>query len=82
MHQPYRALLCPLLPALEPLAKAEGILGVVLSGAGPSVLIFLDPKCSSGNVKKLVRKRLAARGLGATLIDAAITSRGGAHTAR
>jgi homoserine kinase len=82
MHQPYRARLCPLLPALEPLAKAEGILGVVLSGAGPSVLIFLDPKCSSGNVKKLVRKRLAARGLGATLIDAAITSRGGAHTAR
>ena len=45
MHQPYRAALCPLLPALQKLAAdAPGILGVVLSGAGPSVLIFLDDK--------------------------------------
>ena len=43
MHQPYRAALCPLLPASQKLAAATpGILGAVLSGAGPSVLIFLD----------------------------------------
>jgi homoserine kinase len=77
VHQPYRAGLCPLLPALQPLAKSEGILGVVLSGAGPSVLVFLNPKARVRNVKELVRKRLAARGFGATLIVAAITSRGG-----
>lgn len=82
IHQPYRARLCPLLPALEPLARSEGILGVVLSGAGPSVLIFLDPKRSSRKIHDVVRKRLAARGLRATLIDTAITSRGGALTAR
>src|SRR6202451_4297538 len=37
IHQPYRAALCPLLPALEKLAGVSGVLGVALSGAGPSV---------------------------------------------
>ncbi len=41
MHQPYRAEACPLLKALLPLAKEPEIAGVVLSGAGPSVLVFL-----------------------------------------
>ena len=44
IHQPYRAQLCPLLPALEDLSPKDGVLGVALSGAGPSVLLFLDPK--------------------------------------
>ena len=45
MHQPYRASLCPLLPALQKLASSSpGILGAVLSGAGPSVLVFLGEK--------------------------------------
>src|SRR4029077_1503704 len=39
IHQPYRAALCPLLPALQELKGKSGILGPVLSGAGPSVLI-------------------------------------------
>jgi homoserine kinase len=35
MHQPYRAALCPLLPALQKVAAdASGVLGAVLSGAG------------------------------------------------
>jgi homoserine kinase len=42
MHQPYRAEACPLLPLLLPLADASGILGVSLSGAGPSVLVIYD----------------------------------------
>ena len=41
VHHPYRAQLCPLLPALSALSGAEGINGVALSGAGPSVLVFL-----------------------------------------
>jgi homoserine kinase len=41
IHQPYRALLCPLLPGLLPLAGEHGILGVALSGAGPSVLVVV-----------------------------------------
>jgi len=44
IHQPYRAALCPLLPCLQELKGKYGILGAVLSGAGPSVLMFLDPR--------------------------------------
>src|ERR1700758_1862939 len=46
IHQPYRAALCPLLPALQELRGKGGILGAALSGAGPSVLVFLDPRTS------------------------------------
>jgi homoserine kinase len=42
LHQPYRARMCPLLPPLLPLAGRDGILGVALSGAGPSVLLVLE----------------------------------------
>ncbi|MBB5060000.1 homoserine kinase [Granulicella aggregans] len=40
MHQPYRMEACPLLPLLLPLAGEPGVLGVSLSGAGPSVLVI------------------------------------------
>ena len=42
-HQPYRADVCPLLKTLLPLAKEPEVAGVALSGAGPSVLLFLAP---------------------------------------
>ena len=42
IHQPYRAEMCPLLPRLLPLAGGCGILGVGLSGAGPSVLVIIE----------------------------------------
>jgi homoserine kinase len=86
MHQPYRAALCPLLPALQKLAGASGVLGAVLSGAGPSVLIFLDANAKDGNGKggkagvdraaAKVRGHLRAYGLRAELISTAITNRG------
>jgi homoserine kinase len=41
MHQPYRAEVCPLLGKLLPLMDEPEIAGVALSGAGPSVLVFL-----------------------------------------
>jgi homoserine kinase len=41
MHQPYREEACPLLKKLLPLALEPEIAGVALSGAGPSVLVFL-----------------------------------------
>ena len=40
LHQPYRSEACPLLPLLLPLTDLIGVLGVALSGAGPSVLII------------------------------------------
>jgi homoserine kinase len=42
LHQPYRAEMCALLPLLLPLAGSAGILGVALSGAGPSVLLIVE----------------------------------------
>jgi homoserine kinase len=46
IHQPYRMEACPLLPRLLPLSGTQGILGVALSGAGPSVLLITDPSAS------------------------------------
>src|SRR5216110_1259893 len=77
IHQPYRAQLCPLLPALQTFEPNEGVLGVALSGAGPSVLIFLDPKVSLEKSKARVETRLKTRGLKAELVLTSIAKRGG-----
>jgi homoserine kinase len=42
IHQPYREEACPLLKVLLPLAAEKEIAGMALSGAGPSVLVFLN----------------------------------------
>jgi len=42
LHQPYRTAACPLLAQLLPLASEPEIASVTLSGAGPSVLLFLS----------------------------------------
>ncbi|GAC1439497.1 MAG: homoserine kinase [Terriglobales bacterium] len=76
IHQPYRAALCPLLPALEDLPKESGALGVALSGAGPSVIIFLDSKMNVSRTKARVRDHLSKRGLFPELIITEISKRG------
>jgi homoserine kinase len=58
IHQPYRAPLCPLLPPLLPLAGEYGILGVALSGAGPSVLVVVDCEGSVLKASSAVLKAL------------------------
>ena len=80
IHQPYRAALCPLLPCLQELKGKDGILGAALSGAGPSVLIFLDPSLDSRallqKARKLVANHLSRNRLTAELIPTSITLRG------
>jgi homoserine kinase len=76
LHQPYRVSLCPLLPALQKLSGKSGILGVTLSGAGPSVLIFLDSKASLPRAKALVAAHLRKCRLSAELISTGIIGRG------
>jgi homoserine kinase len=80
IHQPYRAALCPLLPALQELKGKDGILGAALSGAGPSVLIFVDPQLNPGaslqKARRLVAAHLSRTRLTAELIPTSITLRG------
>ncbi|HKU28742.1 MAG TPA: homoserine kinase [Candidatus Sulfotelmatobacter sp.] len=76
IHQPYRAPLCPLLPCLQELRPENGVLGAVLSGAGPSVLLFLDPRRSQLKVRREVAAHLRRNGHTAELITTAITPRG------
>jgi homoserine kinase len=56
LHQPFRKQACPLLPLLLPLAGKEGIFGVSLSGAGPSVLLIADNLTFSGNFYAVIRR--------------------------
>ncbi len=76
IHEPYRASLCPLLPALRELAGSQGVLGAVLSGAGPSVLLFLDPEVAASTTVDRVRKHLAQPGLKAELLTTSLAENG------
>jgi homoserine kinase len=82
IHQPYRAPLCPLLPCLQELTCKPGILGAALSGAGPSVIVFLDPEVSAGKVRKSIASHLSKSGLAAELLLTSITAQGGQRTLR
>jgi homoserine kinase len=77
IHQPYRAQLCPLLPALQDFPANDGVLGIALSGAGPSVLMFLDPEARVEKTKVKVEARLRNSGLKAELMFTSIAKRGG-----
>jgi len=80
IHQPYRAPLCPLLPCLEKLAGSRGILGVALSGAGPSVLVFVDPRVPPKQAAVSVSAHVQRHGLTAELLPTSITLKGGRHS--
>jgi len=58
IHQPFRALICPFLPRLLPLAGNPGILGVALSGAGPAVLVIVGNEESLTSASAAIRSAL------------------------
>ena len=76
IHQPHRAHLCPLLPAIQQMQGREGLLGVALSGAGPSVLVFLDPTRPANKTKAAIAQHLAKHGLSAELFLTSIAEKG------
>lgn len=80
VHHPYRAQLCPLLPALSELAGAEGVLGVALSGAGPAVLLFLNSDTDQQSVCAHIEEQLSAKNLKAELKIATISAVGARDT--
>src|SRR5882724_10727779 len=65
-----------LLLALRSLTGQVGILGVALSGAGPSVLIFLDPRVPVARTRAGVDAFLKAEGLAAELLATTIATKG------
>uniref|UniRef100_E6QMB3 Homoserine kinase n=1 Tax=mine drainage metagenome TaxID=410659 RepID=E6QMB3_9ZZZZ len=78
MHQPYRAEICPLLGPLLPLTGQEGVLGVALSGAGPSVLLVIEGE--KDRARQAVTDALGEAGLAVgqdvELLDAEFAARG------
>ncbi|HYL95069.1 MAG TPA: homoserine kinase [Terriglobales bacterium] len=82
IHEPYRAPLCPLLPALRELAGSEGILGAVLSGAGPSVLLFLQSEIAASKAIERVSNHLRGCGLQAELLLTSLAENGASVTLR
>ncbi len=82
-HEPYRGPLCPLLgPLRELAAEKRGVLGAVLSGAGPSVLMVLDPAAPIEKTMHRIAARLAELGLPAELLLTEMESRGAAERRR
>ena len=60
LHQPYRMELCPLLPALLPLAGSHDVMSVTLSGAGPAVLLLTSqPEASQATILEEAIQELA-----------------------
>ena len=72
-HQPYR---CPLVPGLAEAIRlrAPGLLGCVLSGAGPSVLVFYER--GYAQVADLVRQIFKLNGHDADVLSTNIASQG------
>src|SRR5262249_1043797 len=69
LHEPYRAALCPLLEPMRRLAaENKEMIGAVLSGAGPSVLMILDPKTQHSQIEKKVDDALLSSKFSAELI--------------
>jgi homoserine kinase len=51
LHEPYRALVYPQLPAMVGAARAAGALGACLSGAGSTILAFTDSEAATARIQ-------------------------------
>lgn len=76
LHQPYRMKLVPgLEKIIEKLRHEDNILGCVLSGAGPAMLIFSQQN-SSDKMKSIVRETLADLNVKVDIFDTKIAEHG------
>ena len=72
LHQPYRMEACPLLAKLLPVSGTTGVLGVALSGAGPSVLVIADGGAGIPDVRRRLVEAASDREL--QLIDTSVVA--------
>jgi|TARA_B100001750_G_C15496858_1_gene594762 homoserine kinase len=63
--EPARSQLVPLYHELRKLAVDMGTLGIAISGAGPSMIVFIDERKSNSNeIQKLIEETYTGNGLG------------------
>ena len=55
LHEPYRAVNAPLLQAVRA-ALPEGALGATLSGSGPTVIVWAEPRAAARVVRELTER--------------------------
>jgi homoserine kinase len=80
MHEAYREPLCPLLSALRPLSETPGVAGMALSGAGPSVLLVLQPDANQEQIERRIRQQLSLQKISAEVIHSQIEDQGTASS--
>lgn len=69
LHEPYRAAVFPELPGLIAAARAAGALGACLSGAGSSILAFVDGRDLAARVAAAMEHEAGAAGVtGRTMV--------------
>jgi homoserine kinase len=79
LHQIYRAALMPAYGPVEEAALAKGALGVTLSGAGPSILIWMAHDVESTfmeMMKNVVQQTAAAQGVTGKMIEMEVDETG------
>lgn len=77
LHQPYRAALVPGMSHILELAPKHGALGVALSGAGPTMLAFVDARSKEkGKLETFFKETLQEAEIEATTMWLAPASKG------
>ena len=79
LHQPYRAPLMPAFNIVQNAALENGALGVTLSGAGPSILIWLEADAKSTfkeSIKSVILQAAAAESVLGKVIELDVDTQG------
>ncbi len=76
LHQQYRAALIPGLAQVMEAGEAAGARGVVLSGAGPTVIAFYTERELGGAIGKAMQRAFAASGVESKILLTSLVSHG------
>lgn len=76
LHQPYRASLIPGMPGILEEAVRNGALGVALSGAGPTLLAFVDNRGDHDSLQAYMKQALRDHGVESRVMPLGISKEG------